>query len=419
MNPLFPHLFQRPAQTGDSALSEPRQPGAVWHVPALDGLRGIAALLIVCYHAPVLMDLQGRQSTALGYSMLRWGWTAVDLFFVVSGFLITSLLLKARGRSGALRQFWIRRGLRILPLAWLYVGVHLLLALWLPSYQTFLQPELILSMFTWTLNFWISAHGWVSHSIDPFWSLAVEEQFYLIWPLCMFFVPLHRLSQGLWAFVLLSPLLRLVVTYFSPYPTAYVLPFSHGDGLALGCLLAMELAQPQRAQVIAVLSQRLLPLASATLLGLSLLGNKLYAIRADWRLNPWLYSVVAFCCAIGVAWVVTHPERVPRVLVRGPMLWLGQRTYGLYVWHTLTGALLLEGWNAMGLPRASEGLRLACWLVILVIVVELSWRLLEKPCLALKDRLASAEPRSRDALERCSGQIHVDVSERGFPAGNV
>lgn len=366
-------------------------PDTKWHVPALDGLRGIAATMIVWYHLPKLLALELHNSPSRLVGMLHWSWTAVDLFFAVSGFLITSLLLRARGRPGALRQFWVRRALRIFPLAWFYVGVHAVLAWVIPGFEQLQDPRLLVSMATWTLNFWIAVQGWVFPSVDPLWSLAIEEQFYLLWPLLVLAFPDRGLRRGLLAFIIVSPVLRTGVGLLLPFPATYVLPFSHGDGLALGCLLALELRRPGADARLTLWTGRLLPIALLAMFGLSLLGNRLFDIREDWRLAPWMYTCVALSCACCVAWVVTHSERVPSFLLKGPLIWLGQRSYGIYVWHMLVGLLWMKAWKHWQLPMAWELPRLIVWLFLLIGMAELSWRVIEKPFLSMKDRLAGRQ----------------------------
>src|SRR5690242_13003150 len=160
-------------------------------IPQLDGLRGMAVALVILYHY-FSLDLQltaGRLSGLLK-SPFRMGWCGVDLFFVLSGFLIGGILLDARGSKGYFKTFYLRRFHRIFPLYYLWIASYVLIAFtflpylrgalrvepekWtmVPTYLFFVQ-NLVKKEFTWFASAWLS----------PLWSLAVEEQFYLVMPL--------------------------------------------------------------------------------------------------------------------------------------------------------------------------------------------------------------------------------------------
>src|SRR5687768_1805284 len=156
------------------------------HWPALDGLRGTAVIAVLVCHYAVLLP----RTPAVG--LLEIGWAGVDLFFVLSGFLITGILLDARGTPHYLRNFYARRALRIFPLYYGFLAVTLLVSLAVKlapgaSHEGLrhlwaAQP----SLWTYTANYWMPAQtAWSpwSEVVIPLWSLSVEEQFYLVWPL--------------------------------------------------------------------------------------------------------------------------------------------------------------------------------------------------------------------------------------------
>ena len=165
--------------------------GSQPHFPEVDGLRGLAILLVLWYHARVLLrrlpkssSEQTPWSNLLGLigRMSLGGWIGVDLFFVISGFLITLILLGVKESAGSSVAFWGRRGLRILPLALLYLAV-------LIGLTSMGDPLNVISSFDewpWYAlylgNIHIAMYGWQPLAVMILWSLAIEEQFYLIWP---------------------------------------------------------------------------------------------------------------------------------------------------------------------------------------------------------------------------------------------
>ena len=217
------------------------------HWPALDGLRGTAILaVLVCHYASLL-----PRTPAVG--LLEIGWAGVDLFFVLSGFLITGILLDARGTPNYFRNFYARRALRIFPLYYGFLVVTLLVSLVVrlapgASHEGIrhlwaAQP----SLWTYTVNYWIPTQtGWNpwSEMVIPLWSLSVEEQFYLVWPLVVCRLSergLVRLCVGIVAGALL---LRLSLTAAGvDWSWLYFVTPARADSLAAGALLAL-LAAP-------------------------------------------------------------------------------------------------------------------------------------------------------------------------------
>jgi len=153
------------------------------HDPPLDGIRGLAALLVACYHFG-RPEVAGPGSQAIGF-FTQFGWAGVDLFFVLSGFLIGGILLDTRDRPRFLRTFFKRRALRIFPLYFVFLAAYVLVIVpQLPG-----PPTDIVSrqgwLWTYLANFDIARHGWysgVGSSANALWSLAIEEQFYLVAP---------------------------------------------------------------------------------------------------------------------------------------------------------------------------------------------------------------------------------------------
>ncbi len=202
-------------------------------IPVLNGLRGVAILLVFGYHC----------------AELPLGWTGVDLFFVLSGFLITGKLVQAHGSSTYFRNFYLRRILRICPLYYALLAITLIIT-FLPHYSS---RDSIIDLrnmqgyyWTFTLNFYEALHGWPRNSIFlPVWSLCVEVQFYLIWPLVVLFMLKGngRFMKVLPALILFALAFRIFAGHFITMKPLYqyVLLPSRIDGFALGSLLYLVL----------------------------------------------------------------------------------------------------------------------------------------------------------------------------------
>ena len=222
-------------------------PGA--YVPALDGIRGIAIILVMLHHFTLYSGLRDDSlADKLFYHSTYAGWVGVDLFFVLSGFLITGILIDAKRTDGYFRNFYVRRFLRIFPL---YYGVLIVAFLLIPrlvhlgsNYQELLQQQAW--YWTYLINIRIALEGWpVNGTLAHFWSLAIEEQFYLVWPFVIFALNKRSLLKLCAALALISLVIRLLLG-MSDYPVtaAYVLTIARIDTLAIGAFLAVAVRQP-------------------------------------------------------------------------------------------------------------------------------------------------------------------------------
>jgi len=208
----------------------PKSPPHLSHIPELDGIRGIAALMVLCHHLffTSVPNPERWNGFVLFLSRLSHdGGNGVDLFFVLSGFLITSLLLLDRGSPHFYWNFYWKRALRILPL---YFVSLLLLLLFSPSSWRYTLLSLL-----FLANFAQAFHVAMA---GPFWTLAIEEQFYLVWPRFAARLNLPGLERLALCIVLVSPILRLIAAAFGHHN--YEFTFFHADGLALGAMLACQ-----------------------------------------------------------------------------------------------------------------------------------------------------------------------------------
>jgi peptidoglycan/LPS O-acetylase OafA/YrhL len=288
-------------------LSEPSVQ-RLGHVPALDGLRGVAIAIVVTYHY---------------WNWPRGGWLGVDLFFVLSGFLITTLLLEEHARKGRIRfgDFYLRRGRRLFPALAVLLATYLVInavrgtdALGLVAHWGFYTANVYQA-------FW---PGTAVHlvGLNHLWSLAQEEQFYLLWPAALLLVmKLRRPARLLIALALALALYRaaLVLNGASGF-RIYFAPDTHADGLVLGSALAFARHKG------AALRPTVNGVAAAAILCAPFVAFTISVPRTQMVILP-LFEVAAL---VFVAAAVAGTLRLPR-----PLIWLGGISYSLYLWHAL------------------------------------------------------------------------------------
>ncbi len=362
------------------------------HIAALDGVRGIAILLVMLLHFTTPLVVPREGGAAAIRAIFQCGWAGVDLFFALSGFLITGILLDAKGGPNYFRTFYARRVLRIFPLYYLALAVYFVgvphiggtdfnvpLSQQAP-YWLFLGNFQPLPWESWTM-------------IGHFWSLGIEEQFYLAWP-CMVFFTTRRQAMLCCVVVAVDALTFRTVALLHGASGWLVYHYTPGrlDGLALGALVAIFVREPNGRKLL----QRWVPIAA--LPAIMILGEIAY-LGAD-RGTQWMnaalmsigYTAIATLSASIVAWmVVSSPStRAARFMSSAPLVRLGAYSYAIYVIHP---ALLRMAGKAHLIPSKD---RLAAhpvsWLLLfpmIMIMVSLaggylSWQLYEKHWLSLR-----------------------------------
>jgi peptidoglycan/LPS O-acetylase OafA/YrhL len=373
---------ERPVTTGASYL------------PELDGLRAVAILLVMAYH---LWDYRGV--SAIGQAMnrvAREGWIGVDVFFALSGFLITRILLRSRASPSYYASFYIRRSLRIFPLyyavlALLTVGGLVASALGIRIGE--LPPEQLGRIwlnYLYLSNFALAFLGSNAIPIDISWSLAVEEQFYLVYPFIVRKLGRPALERWLLVAVLVAVPLRLLSFEYFPgnHYGPYALPYCRMDSLAVGCVAALWLERPE-SSATRLLAAAALPLWAAALL-----------IVFAWHRGELPLVILGYAMtATATAATIVRLQlggfvALRRLLQWSPLVALGKVSYGLYLLHLFVraGVNKLPWWAPQRDDLALEALRVLVTVVASVVVAAASWWLFESPILRLKARL---EPRQK------------------------
>lgn len=357
---------QSPAsESGPQTFSAPRLSG---RIPSLDGMRAISILLVLLGHA-AMSDGAPR----LLHPFIHVGNIGVRFFFVISGFLITTLLLKETGKTGtiSLKQFYLRRTLRIFPAAYFFIAIMATLA---ALHTITMIPHEILYAATYTMNY----HDYKALWLGQLWSLAVEEQFYLIWPGLMLLAGARRAFRGAWVVVVLVPVLRAVMWFgFHATDTSMTKHFEAvADALAIGCLLAAyfnHLGASERYR--RVQSHTVLFLGAA--LGLVVVGNALFLVRPG-MFYVWGQTLANIGTVFAIDWGIRHAGHpLGRMLNWKPMVAIGVLSYSLYLWQN---PFLLG-------DRENVWTTFPQNLVFAIAAAVFSYFAIEKPFLRLKDRV--------------------------------
>lgn len=329
--------------------------------PQLDGIRGIAVLFVMLSHW-----IPERWQFGIPF-----GTAGVQLFFVLSGFLITSILLRCRDlehKTNALIAFYVRRALRIFPLFFVVLAATTYLGL-IPWQDTFPWHSLYLSNILFFLrNEW---GGSASH----FWSLAVEEQFYLLWPCFVIYCPKKLINYLPIGFVLMGLALRIAFQINIPdRPMWVVLLPSNLTSFALGALIAA------RPKVLDKSIYYLIPSLLTIDLSIRLLGSK------SWILDELEFHLMLLAFANTIRYANTNSDHFQSKILANPcLMYLGTVSYGLYILHNFAWFPLQRLTKLTGLTQLNnEAIAPILMFVITLIGAIISWTLLEKPILKMK-----------------------------------
>ncbi|NVB82475.1 MAG: acyltransferase family protein [Kofleriaceae bacterium] len=344
-------------------------------IAELDGLRGIAILMVMVHR------FWPRTGIGVGADVAGAGWIGVDLFFVISGFLITGILLDTKGEPGYFRNFYARRMLRIFPLYYLFVVGVLLAFSGNPEFRDHAGSPFWYLFHLGNIPEGILGKD-VPYFLAPTWSLAIEEQFYLTFPLLVWFLNRQRLTLLLVGMIAFAPVIRMITTFEFPEHerVQYLFTLCRIDTLAVGCLLAILVRS------IDVEKWRV-PLQFAAMMALPSIIILAVASGLE-RTSPFDrvfgYSIVAVGCACIVAIVVlSRGSRSLALLRLPPLQYFGKLCFGLYLLHRPADTLVRA-------VAARVGIQRDLWLLVPKICVALalatiSWQLFEKRFLRLKD----------------------------------
>jgi peptidoglycan/LPS O-acetylase OafA/YrhL len=367
-------------------------PGHSRRIQTLDGLRAIAILLVICDHYIPQVVSPGGAAPAILLEGSAWAGCGVDLFFVLSGFLITGILVDARGSANYFRRFYWRRSLRIFP------AFYALLL-----FAIVVMPYLFRNMgsiwFALYLRNWLVTDGASDGSLGHLWSLAVEEQFYIAWSVAVFLCPPRYLVRVILVLIGIAPLVRVLMHYLG-YPgyLIYRVTPARMDSLLYGALVAVAIRSGWASQ-----GKRLALLGlQASLVGLVILRMFLGPLSIDVAGYQFAWPTLIALSFASLLFLCLHLQEktlAHRLLTCSPFRIVAKYSYAIYLWHLIAGmiatALLPPVVARPGLTvywYAPAFIALAFSLALTI--AALSWLLIESPALRLKDRCFSSVQRS-------------------------
>jgi peptidoglycan/LPS O-acetylase OafA/YrhL len=351
----------------------------IQYIPAIDGLRALAVIAVMFYH--------------LGFSWIPGGFLGVDLFFVISGYVITRLLLDSIEQSGGLdlRGFYLARARRLLPaLLFTVITTTIAIGIWAPDTIKRFVTDMPFAL-TGTMNWWLVAREqdyFESIGRPPLlqhtWSLAVEAQFYLVWPLILYFI-LKKLGKNRIPFAalliaaasgitLLIVSLSLDASNSSDVSHIYFGTDTHSIGLFLGAALAVSWIPQNFTTTLTKQAQNFID--GVGVFGfIGILATFLFIDESD----PTLYKIAFPLAAIfGAAIImsVVHPaSRFAPILENPVLLWIGQRSYAIYLWHWIIFQVTRPTVDLAGQTWALYSLRI----LIVFALADISLRYVEIP----------------------------------------
>jgi peptidoglycan/LPS O-acetylase OafA/YrhL len=356
------------------------------HIAELDAFRAFGVLIVMITHT-------WPEDKQAAWTGLQLSWILMDGFFVISGFLIAGILLDTRSRPAYFRTFYSRRALRILPLYYIVVVSLTVLGFFsrTPGFRELLE--------NWGSPFWFWAYigniptglagqfpFGLGESFVPLWSLQVEEQFYLIFPVLVYCLRATTLKRVLWALAVLSVLTRIVVLALYPQNVyaQYVLLPCRMEGLAFGALIAIRLREGPW-----VIKKTRLNWLAASWFAVAIACGMIAGFGCETPFNRTLgFLVSSIAASRMVLWFIwNRNSRMTQALRWKPVQYIGKISYGAYLLHEPIQWLVSSAARHLGLKWFDHGVLIVPVVIVLTLIAAgLSWRFIESPLMGLKER---------------------------------
>lgn len=347
------------------------------HIPALDGLRGIAALIVMLFH--------------IFPNHFKFGWMGVDLFFVLSGFLITGILLESKGSPYYYRNYLAKRSLRIFPLYYFFLIVFFIVFPLVGYSDSIYNYDYLSSSQSW---YWLYIQNWRiffdahypgEDIISHFWSLAIEEQFYIFWPFVIYFLPKDKVMQTCLFLIMVSIVTRLYLFLGveMDFIKIYVFTFSRLDALAVGGLLAGMVRNEKWLAWLKQYSLWILIISGGIVLATMGLNRSF----DFYYFTTYGFTVLAVFFGSSLLLVLsTNRFNIAKTIAESkPLTFFGKYSYGLYVYHVPVLRICMHELKDV----VGRSVMLVIAFILSIVVAYISYHLIEKHFLKLKSRFGS------------------------------
>jgi peptidoglycan/LPS O-acetylase OafA/YrhL len=367
----------------------------IGRVRTLDGVRG-TAILLVLFHNLDLLQSPATKLAQLTDLIFDRGWVGVQLFFVLSGFLITTILLKSRSSENYFSAFYMRRILRIFPLYYLTIITFLMV---LPTFSAAVAVRLSADpakAWLWVfLSNWFDPTSGGTPVFPHFWSLAVEEQFYLLWPAVILMMPPRRILNACMIMIFGALAIRTaLLANGASYETVYMNTFCRMDALAVGAAIAI-------AQSLGMLARMSVRCSGYSLLLLVTIGGVVtHGFPRTTPMGQTLgYFLLSVICGLflQIALRIENSGAVPSRILQSKLLTtFGKYSFGIYVLHmpihAFIGVPLVQRWgNALAGSLAFSILYTILASFFILLIASIVFHVVEKPFLDLKGRFTPSK----------------------------
>lgn len=371
------------------------------YIKGLDGLRAVAILWVMFGHISSSLNWPADNIILKPLNLLaNMGWVGVQLFFVISGFLITQILIKDRGKPNYLKYFYMRRSLRIFPIYFLTLIFFFIIIPMSVGVPDWLGKSVDNQMW-----YWLYLQNWIrpfehQGALAPLWSLAIEEQFYLVWPLLVLLLSNRWLKVLCLLMIISAPIIRTYLFHNMPLyfdienigkASAYNFTIARWDAIAIGSLLAL-LVKEQQTQLLLKLNKPALTVGGLVVAGQIVILSNFAAVEPGIGMLNQTTSAIMFGLLVILVSTSNENSFLIKTLEFKPIKSIGKVSYAMYLFHLPLTVVIFDYWRPL-FTDLSALTTMAVVLSVYAVIVgltyllaQVSWHLFEHPILRYKDK---------------------------------